>query len=355
MAGILLGVAFAVAFAALLLNRRIREMMAARKKPLRLAGVGLLVLSFLMLVPGLSLLPQSAWPALVNTMPFMVLTAIALIMIPGAAEQMPANEAEARAAMDAVRSVKFSGLREAAAAIAMPFVQVREAAKAAAVWILLGWVWLAGSYWLIRAIEVTGQGALGPGLAALAGFAILVSLGFAAVAVAWHRRLLRDMPVSWLRLDGAVFGYFGRLWVAAFLLGALDRMASGWGPGIAATLRLPEGAVMQALPWLIGAVSLLIFANFSLVLPARAVGATARISPFSVVANRLPWFSVGFVLTLAPFVAAIWLSNSFFPDTGDAVATLEVLLNLTLMFAAVIAGATYLSHAYVAAETALAS
>ena len=35
MAGILLGVAFAVAFAALLLNRRIREMMAARKKPLR--------------------------------------------------------------------------------------------------------------------------------------------------------------------------------------------------------------------------------------------------------------------------------------------------------------------------------
>ena len=83
--------------------------------------------------------------------------------------------------------------------------------------------------------------------------------------------------------------------------------------------------------------------------------ATARISPFSVVANRLPWFSVGFLLTLAPFVAAIWLSNSFFPDTGDAVATLEVLLNLTLMFAAVIAGATYLSHAYVAAETALAS
>ena len=58
---------------------------------------------------------------------------------------------------------------------------------------------------------------------------------------------------------------------------------------------------------------------------------------------------------LAPFVAAIWLSNSFFPDTGDAVATLEVLLNLTLMFAAVIAGATYLSRAYVAAETALAS
>lgn len=184
----------------------------------------------------------------------------------------------------------------------------------------IGGLWLALSW----ALMMLGRGV--PFLGAAADLS--VALGAAAVAVAWHRRLLaNDVPAGRMApVDRRVVRYFGLSVMFAFLLGVLPVLALFASTGIgAAEGSSPAGAGMLLAPaLLLGCIYAAM--RLQLMFPATAIDDRAVTASRSWAITRgNGWrLALGFLLTTLPTAVGVLALAFLLAWAADATGSMAL-------------------------------
>lgn len=208
-----------------------------------------------------------------------------------------------------------------------------------------------GGPWLLLAWAVLLLGESGGFLAALANLA--VTLGVAAIAVAWHRHILLGEPLSqrMAPLDARVARYFALTVLIAVIMSILPLLALYLSGGGAPSTNQAGGAliVMMAVVF----ACLYATLRIQLVFPAIAIGdATVSLARSWELTRGNGWRLVGGLLIVTMPVAMALLILAYF--LGQAAATTGSIALLALADLATVANAwlqapliaSFLSYAF---------
>lgn len=224
--------------------------------------------------------------------------------------------------------------------------------------------WLLGSLAMnLTALHMVkhpkSEGLGGGEFAFLIFYVFLTAFALPAVAVAWHRYVMRAELPAWgvVPPNKRFWRYFYRLWLFGLFIGTMDKIVAANIPDIAHFMGAAaaktiggglEDAVLLLAVWGSG--------MYALVLPAVAIDDH---EVDITVALRLIWprrlqFATGFLATVLIFylaMLALGLVQDRLPNGYDTLSVALGVFAFALVLGAVATSATYLSRAYVRAKT----
>ncbi|HEY2445934.1 MAG TPA: hypothetical protein VGI20_09380 [Rhizomicrobium sp.] len=201
-----------------------------------------------------------------------------------------------------------------------------------------------------------------PGLAArlsvLLTYALISFVGIPMVAVAWHRFVaMRQAPrFGLVSLNKDFWQYAFRIWTFGTVMAVLYKLVASNAADInrvLGTRTSPSG--VEIVDFCVWTLALWSASSFALVLPATSVSDRDMDIMRSIRATTMlgKSYRIGFLVALLPlFVASVLLTRWFKTALGPSLSN-QMLAGIApsfLFFFAVAAGATYLSHAYQAAN-----
>jgi len=213
---------------------------------------------------------------------------------------------------------------------------------------------LAGSYLDGLWPQYNGEFQIRPWTGAFSS--VSIAIGLPTALVAWHRHLLEDQPPKFALPNKRVLRYWWRLWLTLFAATALVRVAALNALDVARLAGTTNvDAVFEVLYWGTLALVLLFGNKFALVFPAIALGRRDFAGMDSLVMTKPLGnaFGVGFVLSLLPFAATVWLCDAVLTKMAiEAKSYPSLLINAgfvtmtILSFLTLASCATYLSNVY---------
>lgn len=341
----ILGLVIAAALYAVLRTPRLREAFVAREKLFRVLGIVFVAAPVPAIVGWVLLGSENESEAFNLGMVALVGIGVMMLTLPGAAKRMPVLEEVARAAKQEPND-DAPGPRQAGQSIIAPFRHGGAFVRIAGPWIVACWVLLAAPLWKFPDVESMTPDQAANALFWIGAGLLLIFVGIAVVAIAWHRFVIhRELP-RFVALPGrSVFPFLWRLWLIGIFFGAADRGAD-WLTRQTAGLGVEEAPARAVSGWLFTLLVLAASTAFVFTFPAIAEGKKVGFSKVPFIGTSARRVMLGFVLTVLPFLVLGSASSHLFSSKEMHAMLAAVFLGLVLLFAGVAACADYLARAY---------
>lgn len=339
--------AFALTFlvAAALTARTVRRFAVGRPRAVIVAGIGLCVMSF-----GLMITSPGAPPAghgLADQGPGLLLLAgLWLVMLPFAARRV-ASDLALMQGEPPLASGDFAPWAEVQASVEALIRRNGPLLRLVGPWFLfvcLASLVFADPYW--SALLGRRRDLIYAILAGALSIVLLSLLASFVAAIQWTRFSATGREPALTDFPGrALWGWTWR-W---FVYGALFRSLNKLHPWL--LTHLPTAAPWQAagVEAVIKLAAMVIFSPFALIFPAVALDAANKGVTVSMRGYRLvgPRYLLGAAIILAPYSAAMWaLDATSNPDQSQATTAARIVVSTLLAFATLIVGATYATGVY---------